>query len=121
MNQCESLIPMKITTIKSCKCYIDYWKTMKMSTFPYVEFNYSIEKTFSYRIYFYRQDLFFHFCINCFFEIVLSIPLDIIEYENLKGHMGCFKSENLLLEGDFCRGCVNYIIEHYSTMFLTTI
>ena len=62
MYQCESLIPLKITTIKSCKCYTDYWKTMKMSTFPYVEFNYSIEKTFSYRKYFYRQDLFYHFC-----------------------------------------------------------
>ena len=83
--------------------------------------NYSIEKTFSYRKYFYRQDLFCHFCINCFFEIVLSIPLDIIEYENLKGHMGCFKSENLVLKDDCCQGCVNYIIEHYSTMFLTTI
>ena len=52
MNQCESLILMKITTIKSCKCYTEYWKKMKMSTFSYVEFNYSIEKTFSYRKYF---------------------------------------------------------------------
>ena len=120
MNLCESLILMKSTTIKSCKCYTDYWKTMKMSTFPYVEFNYSIENTFSYRKYFYRQDLFCHFCINCFYEVVLLIPLDFIEYEILKGHMGCFKSENLLKD-DCCQGCVNHMIKHYSTMFLTTI
>ena len=121
MDQCESLIPIRTTTIKSCKCYTDYWKTIKKLTFPYVEFNYSIEKTFSYRKYFYRQDLFCHFCINCFFEIVLSIPLDVIEHENLNAHMGCFKSAKILLENDCCPGCVNYIIEHYSTMFLTTI
>ena len=121
MNQCESLILMKITTIKSCKCYTEYWEKMKMSTFSYVEFNYSIEKTFSYRKYFYFQDLLYHVCINCFFEIVLSIPLDIIEHENLKGHMGCFKFGNMLLQDDCCPRCVNYILEHYSTMFLTTI
>ena len=82
MNQCESLIPLKITTIKSCKCYTEYWKTMKMLTFSYVEFNYSIEnivKTYS-----------IIFVLIAFFEIVLSIPLDILEHENLKGHLGCF-------------------------------
>ena len=121
MDQCESITPIQMTTIKSCKCYTEYWKTMKKLTFSYVEFDYSIERTFSYRKYFYRRDLFYHFCINCFFEIVLSIPLDVIKYENLNGHLGCFKSEKTLLENDSCVGCVNYIIEHYSTFFLTTI
>ena len=121
MNYCESFIPIKITTIKSCKCYTEYWKTMKILAFPYVEFNYSIEKTFSYRKYFYRQDLFYHFCINCLFEVGLSIPSDIIQYENSRGNMGCFNFKNMLLKDDCCVGCVNYIMEHYSTMFLTTI
>ena len=120
MNQRE-FISLKITTIKSCKCYTEYWKTMKMSRISFVGFDYLIEKTFSYRKYFYYQDLFYHVCINCFFEIVLSIPLDIIEYENLKGHMSCFKSKKMLLQDDCCPRCVNYIFEHYSTMFLTTI
>ena len=86
MNQYESLIPMYITTVKSCRYYRDYWKAIKMSTSPYVEFNYSIEKTFCYRKYFYHQNLLYHFCINCFFDIVLSIPIKIIEYEDLRGH-----------------------------------
>ena len=51
----------------------------------------------------------------------MSIPMEIIEHENLKGHIGCFKYVNMVLEGDCCLGCVNYIIEHYSTMFLTTL
>ena len=120
MNQGESLIPIKITTVKSCRCYSEYWKTIKMSTFPYVEFNYSIEKTFSYRKYFYRQNLLYHFCINCFFEIVLSIPMEIIEHENLKGHMCCIKYASMVL-GECCPICVNYTIEHYSMMFFTTL
>ena len=86
MNHYESIISMNIATVKSCRCYREYWKAIKMSTSPYVEFDYSIEKTFSYRKYFYHQNLLYHFCINCFFDIVLSIPIKIIEYENLRGH-----------------------------------
>ena len=67
----ESLILLNQTTVKSCKCYEQYWKTMKTSAFPYVEFNYSIEKTLSFRIH--RQDLLYHFCINCFYDIVLKL------------------------------------------------
>ena len=48
----------------------------------------------------------------CFFDIVLSIPMEIIEYENLKGHMGCFKYKSMVL-GESCSTCVNYIIEHW--------
>ena len=120
MNECESLIPINITTIMSCRCYSEYWKAMKMSTFPYVEFNYSIEKTFSYRKYFYYEDLLYHFCINCFYDIVLSLPIMIIEYENLRGHMGCLKNQSLLLS-ECCPICVNYTVKHYSTMFFTRI
>ena len=119
MDQRESLIPIKMTTIKSCKCYTEYWKTMKMSTLsPYVEFNYSIEKTFSYR--FYYEDLLYHFCINCFYDIVLSLPMRIIEYENLRGQMGCLRNQSILLS-ECCPICVYYTVKHYSMMFFTTI
>ena len=116
----ESLIPLHVTTVKSCRCYEQYWKTMKILAFPYIEFNYSIEKTFSFRIYVYRQNLLYHFCINCFYDVVLSIPIEIIEHENLKGHMGCFRHKSMLLS-DCCRICVKYIIENYSMMLFTTI
>ena len=121
MNHYESLIPMYITTVKSCRCYKKYWKAIKMLTSPYVEFDYSIEKTFSYRKYFYRQNLLYHFCINCFFDIVLSIPMKIIEDENLRGHMSCIKNASMVFGGDCCTICVNYIIKHYGAMFFTTV
>ena len=121
MGETESLIPVKVTTFKSCKCYTDYWKTIKLLTLPCVVFDYSIEKTLSFRKYFYDRKLFYHFCVQCFYEIVLSIPLDVIEHENLNGHLGCLKSHEMLLKNDCCLGCINYIIEHYSTLFLTTI
>ena len=120
MDECESLIPIDITTIMSCRCYSEYWKTIKMSTPLYVQFDYSIEKTFSYRKYFYHQNLLYHFCINCFFDIVLSIPMNIIEDENLRGYMGCIRYKTMLLD-DCCPMCVNYIIKYYSAMFFTTI
>ena len=121
MEQCQSLIPLEITTIKSCECYTDYWKTMKELSLPYVVFDHLIEKTLSFRKYFHRRKLFYHFCINCFYKIVLSIPLDVIQHENLNGHLGCLKSHETMLRDDCCRACVNYIIDHYSTIFLTEI
>ena len=93
-----------------------------MLTSPYVEFNYS-KKTFCYRKYFYHQNLLYHFCINCFFDVVLSIPMRIIEHEILRGHMDCIfkiRHKSMVL-GECCPICVNYTIKHYSTMFFTTV
>ena len=119
----EFLILTNITTVKSCRCYTEYWKSIKMSTPPYVEFDYSIEITLSYRKYFHHQNLLYHFCINCFSYVVSSISTKIIEDEILRGHIGCiFKNrhESMALS-NCCRLCVNYIIKHYSTMFFTTV
>ena len=117
------LVPMQITTVKTCRCYVNYWIQLKRSTSPYVEFNYSIEKSFSYRKYFSQQGLLYHFCINCLFDIVSSIPMRIIEYEMVRGHMGCifkFRHKGMAL-GESCRTCINYTVKYYSTMFFTTI
>ena len=46
--------------------------------------------------------------------------MEIIEHENLKGQMGCFKLKNMLL-GDHCQMCIKYLIENYSDMLFTTI
>ena len=117
MTQYE-FISLHLTTVKSCRCYEQYWKTIKSNSFPFAEFNYSIEKTLSYRIC--HQDSLYHFCINCFYEIVLSIPIEIIENENLKGRMGCFTLKNMLLH-DCCQMCFKDIIERYSILHFTTI
>ena len=56
------LIQLHLTTIKSSRCYEEYWKSMKKFDFPIVEFNYSIEKTSSFRIYIDSRNLLYHFC-----------------------------------------------------------
>ena len=50
----DYLIPFKDTSVKCCKCYVDYWKSMREnnSECPYFKFDYSIEKVKSFRKYF---------------------------------------------------------------------
>ena len=117
------LVPMSNTTVKTCRCYEKYWRQLKVLTFPVVEFNYAIEKSFSYRKYFPHEGLLYHFCINCLNDIVNSIPLRIIEFEMQKGHIGCiFKVRyHCILLGQSCPACVNYIIRRYSSMFFITV
>ena len=117
------LIPMNITTVKTCRCYEYYWRQLKRSPAPYIEFDYLIERAFSYRKYFSQVGLLYHFCINCLFDIVSSIPMRIIEYEMLRGHMGCifkFRHNGMAL-GESCPACINYLIQRYSAMFFMTI
>ena len=47
----------------------------------------------------------------------------IIEYEMVRGHMGCifkFRHNGMAL-GESCTACVNYSIQRYGTLFLMTI
>ena len=117
------LVPIGNTSVKSCRCYQNYWRHLKLSTSQFIEFNYSIEKAFSYRKYFPYDGLLYHFCINCLFDVVSSIPIRIIELEMQSGHMGCifkFRQGSMVL-GQSCTACVNYSVRHYSSMFFTTI
>ena len=117
------LIPMENTTVKTCRCYYNYWQQLKLSTYPIVEFNYSIERSFSYRKYFFHEGLLYHFCINCLFDVVCSIPMQIMEIEMQRGHMGCifrFRHKTMPL-GEACSACINYSIRHYSRLFFTEI
>ena len=116
-------IPMANTTVKTCRCYEKYWRQLKLSTSPTIEFNYAIERSFSYRKYFSDQGLLYHFCINCLFDVVCSIPIQIVEFEMRKGHMGCiykFRHNGIAL-GESCSACVNYVMRHYTGVFFITI
>lgn len=116
-------IPMAKTTVKTCRCYEKYWRQLKLSTSEMLEFNYAIERSFSYRKYFADQRLLYHFCINCLFDVACSIPMHIIEFEMRKGHMGCiFKfRHNAMALGESCSACVNYVMHRYTGMFFITI
>ena len=114
------LIPTSTTRIKSCKCYGSYWIKLRQSNIRFTQFDYSIEEAFSHIKYFPNEDLLFHFCINCFYEIVANIPLRIVEFEMLKNQsLGCvFKTKhNIMAVGFCCNSCINYVIRRYSNCF----
>ena len=118
------LIPTAKTRIKSCKCYASYWIKLRYSNIRLVQFDYSIEKAFSHRKYFANEDLLFHFCINCFYEIVSNIPLRIVEFEMLTNQsLGCVYKikHNILPLGFCCDSCINYVIQRYSNCFFHNV
>ena len=114
------LIPTSKTRIKSCKCYASYWIKMRQLNIKLVHFDYSIEKAFSHRKYFADQQLLFHFCINCFYEIVNNIPLRVVEFEMLaRKNMGCIYKikHNIMPLGFCCHCCINFVISRFSSCF----
>ena len=120
----QHLIPMTETVIKSCKYYESYWVKLKELKFPVIEFDYSVEKAFSYRKYFSNDKILFHFCINCLNEIISNIPLRIIEFEiTRKGNMQCIYKvkHNIMPLGQCCYSCINFVIHRYSSCFFKTV
>ena len=127
MNQShykECMIPLKETAIKSCKCYAEYWKVLKEKKNPFIQFDYSVEKAFTYRKYFADNKLLYHFCINCLHEVVMNIPMRIIEFEvSMKGRALCifkFKHDSMPL-GEVCCICVNFMIHRFSSNFFIDV
>ena len=57
MNSKEEccLIPLKDFSVKCCKCYVDYWKSLRHSNdnkSSIIDYDYSIEKVKSFRKFF---------------------------------------------------------------------
>ena len=117
-------VPLHKTVIKSCKCYEEYWKELKEKAKPYIPFDYSIEKVFTYRKYFANDNLLYHFCINCLYEVISNIPKAIIECELIiKGRLSCifkYKLNDIPL-GEICCLCVNFIIHRFSSNFIIDV
>ena len=117
-------IPLSSTCVKSCKCYVEYWKSLKGKNVEYAEFDYSIEKAFSYRKYFEEDAILYHFCINCLHEIAVTIPITVINFEIYLRKRGLcihkFKNNALTL-GDVCGKCVNLIIDRFSSEFFIDV
>lgn len=120
----QCYIPLSSTCVKSCRCYGEYWKSLKAKNVEYVEFDYSIEKAFSYRKYFEEDAILYHFCINCLHEIAVTIPITVINFEIYLRKRGLcihkFKNNALTL-GDVCGKCVNLIIDRFSSEFFIDV
>ena len=86
----DYLIPFKDTSVKCCKCYVDYWKLLRENTKKdlHFKFDYSIEKVKSFRKYFYDDKTLFHFCIDCFGRIMTTVPFSLVEFAIRFRHRG---------------------------------
>ena len=119
-KQQESLISIKETCIKCCKCYVQYWKSIreKSSNGPCsFTFDLSIEKVKSFRKYFSHDKTLYHFCVGCFGNVIAAIPIPIVEFETgFRNRGGCVV--NVLMNNqsveNVCNGYINFVIENFS-------
>ena len=97
--------------LKVVSVIAEYWKELKEKAKPYVPFDYLV---FTYRKYFANDNLLYHFCINCLYEVINNIPIAIIELEFIiNGRLSCifkYKQLNAIPLGEICCLCVNFII-----------
>ena len=115
----DCFIPLKSTSVKCFKCYVDYWKSLKerSSTGSCFKHDYSIEKVKSFRKYFCEDKTLFYFCIDCFKSIMVSILISFVDFEMRFGQRGgCVAG---ILRGEetlenICNSCINFVIERFS-------
>ena len=120
----DYVISLDDTTIKSCKCYQTYWKNVRRSKNPLIEFDVSIEKVSTYRKYYVDGKSIYHICKNCLNQAIPLIPLRIIEFETtMKGRLTCISElrNNRILIDDCCDGCINFVIYNFSSCVLIDI
>ena len=119
-KQQDSFIPIKETRVKCCKCYVQYWKSIREKSSDGAccfKFDLSIEKIKSFRKYFCDDKTLFHFCIGCFGSIIAAIPISIVEFEmRFRNRGGC--AANVLMNNEsvenVCNGCINFVIENFT-------
>ena len=116
-------IPVIDTVIKTCPCYENYWIKLRNATFEVVEFDYGVEKAFSYRKYFPSDRKLFHFCINCLNEIISSILFHVVEFEMRHGFSHCIYKikHNVIPVGHCCSACINFVIHRFGYRFFKTV
>ena len=117
----EFIIAFKDITVASCRCYVDYWRSLRKQLKEYsgsiIKFDYSIEKVKSYRKFFHNDKTLFHFCINCFVRIMRSLPFSLVEFEiRFRCRAGCIGSVLLGIDKpeNVCNSCINFVIDNFS-------
>ena len=115
----DDLIPFKDTSVKCCKCYVDYWKLLRENTkeYSYFKFDNSIKKVKSFRKYFYDDKTLFHFCIDCFSRVMSTAPILLVEFEICFCRGGdCIANALMGNESveNICNSCINFVIDRFS-------
>ena len=119
----EFVLVFNEISVKSCKCYVDYWKSLRqLKGSNSVQHDDSIEKVKTFRKYFYEDKTLLHFCVDCFQKVIVTIPLSAIVSEmrfRLRG--GCI-GYFLIGEKNYdeiCDSCVMFVVERFTYDFIT--
>ena len=119
----ECVLPFNEIYVKSCKCYVDYWKSLRqLKGSNLVQHDDSIEKLKTFRKYFPEDKTLLYSCIKCFQKVVVTIPLSVIISEmRSRSRGGCV---GYFLLGDkncdeICHSCIMFVIERFSNDFIT--
>ena len=116
------LIPFKCVSVKCCKCYINYWKSLRQSKEAnIIDHDYSIEKVKTFQKFFIEDKTLLHFCVECFERVLVTIPLSVtISKIRSRSRGGCVTAYLVgeILPEDICTACINFVVERFTDDFI---
>ena len=117
----DFVLEFQNVSVKSCKCYVDYWKSLReLKGISKIVHDSSIEKVKTYQKYFPEDKELLYFCIDCFKRVMFTIPMSVIVFKmQFHLHGGCV-GYFLLGEktcDEICDTCVNFVVERFSNDF----
>ena len=116
------VLPFNDISVKTCKCYVDYWKSIRESKGSnMVQHDSSIEKVKTFRKYFSENKLLLYYCIECFQRVLVNVSLsDVISEMQFRLRGGCvgYFLINERLCDEICDTCVMFIVERFNNDFV---
>ena len=117
------VIPFNDISVKTCKCYVDYWKSVRETKGPKTIYHdKSIEKVKTFRKFFPEEKLLLYYCVDCFQKVLVDIPYyDIISEMHFRLRGGCigYFAINEKFCDEICDSCVMFVFEKFSSNFVT--
>ena len=117
------VIPFNDISVKTCKCYVDYWKSVREIKGPKtIQHDKSIEKVKTFRKFFPEEKLLLYYCVECFQRVLVDIPFyDIISEMRFRLRGGCigYFVINERFCDEICDSCVMFVFEKFSSNFVT--
>ena len=118
----ERILPFNEISVKSCKCYVDYWKSLRQLKGPNsIQHDDSIEKVKTFQKYFPEDETLLYFCVKCFQKVMVTIPLSAIVSEmRFRSRGGCV---GYFLIGEkncdeICDSCIMFVVERFIYDFI---
>ena len=118
----ETVLPFNDISVKCCKCYVNYWKSIReLKGSNIVQHDSSIEKVKTFRKYFPEDKLLLFFCVQCFQRVMDTIPLSAIVSEmrsrSRGGCVGYYLIDEKMCD-EICESCIMFVVERFIYDFI---